>query len=290
MFLQLLIGSIMLGGIYGLLGLGYGIIYKTSGLMTFAQGELLMMGAFLGFTFFKLLKLPFIVALLATIIIMFLFGFFFEKMIIRTILGKGGSVIHVLLATIGVSIVLQNLAAIVWTSEIQQFPPIFNVEYLELGTIKVAPESISGIVVAVICMVLLHLFMNFTRLGTAMRAAAQDSSAANVCGINVSFAKGLSWAISSALAGICGIIIGPVYGIYMLMGALIGTKGFAAAVIGGYGSMYGSILGGMIIGVIETMTAGYISSSYKDFIVFFVFIVFLVVKPTGIFNEKIIES
>ena len=290
MFIQLLIGAIMLGGIYGLLGLGYGIIYKTSGLLTFAQGEVLMIGAFLGYTFFKLFHMPFLVALLATVVIMFVFGFVFEKTIIRTILGGGGTPIHVVLATIGISIALQNLAALIWTSEIQQFPPIFKVEYLEFGPVKVAPESISGIVVALASMVLLHLFMNYTKIGTAMRAAAQDSNAASVCGINVSFSKGLSWAISFALAGISGIIIGPVYGGYMLMGALIGLKGFAAAVIGGYGNMYGAILGGMIVGVIETMAAGYLSSSYKDFIAFFVFIVFLVIKPTGIFNEKIIES
>ena len=174
MFIQLLIGAIMLGGIYGLLGLGYGIIYKTSGLMSFAQGEILMIGAFLGYTFFKLFHLPFVVALLATMVIMFLFGFLFEKTIIRTILGRGGTPIHVVLATIGISIALQNVAAIIWTSEIQQFPPIFNVEYLEFGMVKVAPESISGIVVALGCMVLLHLFMNNTKLGTAMRAAALD--------------------------------------------------------------------------------------------------------------------
>jgi branched-chain amino acid transport system permease protein len=221
---------------------------------------------------------------------MFLFGFLIEKSIVRTILSRKGTAIHVVLATIGISIAMQNLAAIIWTSEIQQFPPIFAVEYLEWGIVKVAPESISGIVVGLVSMVLLHLFMNYTKLGTAMRAAAQDSNAAAVCGINVSFAKGLSWAISSGLAGICGIIIGPVYGVYMLMGALLGLKGFAAAVIGGYGNMYGAILGGIIIGVIETMAAGYLSSTYKDFIAFFVFIVFLVVKPSGIFNEKIIES
>lgn len=290
MFMHLLIGAIMIGSIYGLMGLGYSLIYRTSGLMSFTQGEFLMIGAFLGLTFYKIFKLPFVAALLITIIIMFLLGFLMEKTIIRTILAKRGTRIHIILATIGVSISLQNIAALVWTSEIQQFPQIFKVQYIDIGPVKAAPESIFGIVMGLVCMYLLHVFMTYTKIGTAMRASAQDSSAASVCGINVSLSKGLSWAISAALTGVCGIIIGPIYGVYMLMGALIGLKGFASAVIGGYGNMYGAILGGFIIGIIETMAAGYFNSSLKDFIAFSVFIIFLIIKPTGIFNAKIIEA
>jgi len=139
-------------------------------------------------------------------------------------------------------------------------------------------------------MILLQVFMSKTKMGTSMRAAAQLPDAASVCGINVPFTKGLTWAIAIMLAAIAGLMIGPVYGVQASMGYTIGLKGFAAAVIGGYGNMLGAVIGGFLVGFIETMAAGYIASDLKDFVSFLILIVFLIVKPTGIFNAKIIEQ
>jgi branched-chain amino acid transport system permease protein len=213
-----------------------------------------------------------------------------ERFIIRTILNKGGRAIQIVLATMGLSIILQNFAVIFFYSDVQVFPPIFKVQYLDFGIVRIAPESILGAVMAIVFMILLQFFMTKTKMGTAMRAAAQVPDAASVCGINVSFTKGLTWAISTMLTAMAGLMIGPVYGVQASMGYTIGLKGFAAAVIGGYGNMLGAVIGGFLMGFVETMAAGYIASDMKDFISFSILIVFLLVKPTGIFNAKIIEQ
>ena len=139
-------------------------------------------------------------------------------------------------------------------------------------------------------MILLHFFMTKTMLGTSMRAAAMDSLAAESCGINVSLSTGVTWGLAASLASLAGILIGPMYGVYSMLGATIGRKGFSGAVIGGYGNMYGAMLGGLLLGIAETMLAGYISSSYKNLLAYIVLIVFLFVKPTGIFNERAIQD
>lgn len=290
MLLSLLTGAIMIGAIYGLMGLACSLIYRASGLLSFAQGEFLMAGAFLGLTLFRDNNVPYPLTIIISILTMFIAGFLMEKFVIRTILGKGGRAIQIVLVTIGISIVLQNIASIFFSSDVQMFPSIFSTAFVDLGFVRVAPESILGIGMAIVFMLLLQFFMNGTKLGAAMRAAAQEPGAASVCGINVSFTKGLTWAISIMLAGVAGMLIGPIYGVHMGMGQTIGLKGFAAAVIGGYGNMLGAVIGGFIVGIVETFAAGYISSNMKDFVSFAILIIFLIVKPTGIFNAKIIEQ
>jgi len=289
-FIQILIGAIMIGSVYGLLALGYSLIYSASGLMTFVQGELLMIGAFFGLTFYKYLHLPFIVALLFTIVIMFGFGVLIERFIIRKLVKAGANIIFIVLATIALSIILQNVAMVIWGSNVFQFPPIFKVSRITIGNIQIVPESLMAIIIGLLVMALLHFFMNRTRFGTSMRAAAQDPMAARTLAINVSFTTGVTWGIASALAGVAGMIIGPVYGVHLNMGSMIGLKGFAGAVIGGYGNMYGAIFGSLVLGVIETFTAGFISSIYKDFISFFILILFLTIKPRGFFNAKVYDE
>lgn len=290
MFLNLLVGSVVIGGIYGLMGLGFSLIYRASGLLSFTQGEFLMLGGFLGLTFFKTLKLPFWLTLVLVIVILFISGFSMEKFIVRPVLKKKGKPIHVVLITIGVSIALQNLAMIVYATDIRMFPSIFKIMSVKIFGYNVSPESILCIAVALVSMVALHLFMTYTRQGIAMRAAAQDETAASAYGINVSFSKGLTWGIAGALSGIAGMLIGPVYGVHMGMGISVALKGFASAVIGGYGNLYGAIIGGLALGLIETFAGGYVSSQAKDFVAFLVLIIFLIAKPTGIFNAKIIEN
>jgi branched-chain amino acid transport system permease protein len=290
MFLPLLVGALMIGAIYGLMGLACSLIYRASALMSFAQGEFLMMGAFLGLILFRDNRIPYPITLLICIVTMLLAGFLMERFIIRIILNKGGRAIQIVLVTIGLSILLQNLAVIFFYSDVQMFPPILNVHYIDFGVVRIAPESIMGAAMAIVFMILLQFFMTRTKMGTAMRAAAQVPDAASVCGINVSFTKGLTWAISTMLTAMAGLMIGPVYGVQAGMGYTIGLKGFAAAVIGGYGNMLGAVIGGFFMGFVETMAAGYIASDMKDFVSFSILIVFLLIKPTGIFNAKIIEQ
>jgi len=286
-FTQVLVGAIAIGSIYGLVALGYSLIYTASGLMSFVQGELLMLGSFMGLTFYKYLKIPFYFALPLTMGCLFLIGVIIERYIIRRLQKAKTNLIFIVVATIALSIILKNFAMLAWGSNVFQFPPIFSVSLLKLGKVRIQPESIMAIVIALLVMIILHLFMTKTRLGTSMRAAAQDPIAAKTMSINVNRTTALTWGIASMLTGVGGILIGPIYGVSAEMGTLIGTKGFAGAVIGGYGNMYGAIVGSLLLGIIETFMAAYVSSMYKDFVSFFTLIIFLIFIPRGLFKGKV---
>lgn len=283
MFVQVLIASLVIGSIYGLIALGYSLIYKASAVMTFAQGDMLTLGAFLGYTFYGLLGIPFLILVM---VIMFSFGFLLEKGVINHIIKKNVLQIYTIFATIAVSYLIQNGALIVWGGDTKYFPSLFQIKSIKVFGIKIQTEAFLCITISLIGMLILHLFIKRTRLGTAMRAVALDRTAAKACGINVPVTIGITWGLSSAMAALAGILIGPVYGVYTTLGATIGRKGFASAVIGGYGNMVGAVVGGILLGIIETMTAAYVSSAYKDLIAYLVLLLFLFVKPTGIFNEK----
>ena len=290
MFTRLLLAALMNGCVYGMIGLGFSLIYRASGLMTMTQGELLMLGAFFGLTFYSYLGLPFVVAIVLTVAVMFLVGMAVERFAIRRVLKKHAPPIFVVLTTIAVSIIFQNSAMLTWGSKLFYFPSSFGENMIELKDgVRISPEYIVVLISSAAIMLGLHFFTTKSNFGTAMRSAAQDSLAASACGVNVPLTTGVTWGIAAVVAASTGIIIGPINGITYHMGSLIGMKGFAAAIVGGYGNMYGAICGGLLIGFVETFTAGYISSSYKDFIAFIVLFAFIAVKPTGLFNEKVIE-
>ena len=289
MFFQLLVSGLVLGGIYAMIALGYSLIYKASGLMNFVQGDLLTLGAFLGLTFYRMLKLPFAVSLVFTISIAFLIGVFIEWGVIRQLVGKRNlAPIYVVLATIALSYIIQNGSQLTWGSSAQHFPALFKNETVKIISREVQMESVFCIAAAAAIMGILHFFMKYTRLGTSMRAAAMDPLAARACGINVYINTGITWGLAAGLAAFGGMLIGPIYGVYSMLGANIGRKGFSSAVVGGYGNMYGAMVGGLLIGLLETFVAGYISSMYKDMIAYLVLLIFLFLKPTGIFNETAI--
>ena len=286
MFGQLLVGGIAVGCIYALIGLGYSLIYSASALMSFVQGEIFMLGAYVAYTIYVSLHIPFVLAVLLAIGIMCLFGIVLQRGMISPLLKRGAQQIHIVLATIGLSIFLKNFAMIVWGSDVKNFPSALGENPISIANISISPQQIAIVLVTIACMVGLHLFMSRTKLGTSLRAAAQDPMAAGVVGINVPLTVGIAWALAAALSAVAGILLAPIYGVYPKMGAILSTKGFAAAVLGGYGNMYGAIIGGLIFGVVETMAAGYISSSFKDIISFGVLILVLFVMPHGILKVK----
>lgn len=290
MFFTLLISGLVIGSIYGLIALGYSMIYKSSGLLSFMQGDIMTLGAFLGITFYSYLRLPFAASLLLVVILSVALGFLLEKGVIRPLLNKNVMAIYIVLATIAVSYIVQNGSMLVWGTITLNFPSIFGISTIKVGNINIQPEAIMCIAVGFLCMFLLQLYMNKTRMGTSMRAASMDAMAAESCGIDVSLSTGLSWGLSAGLAAVAGMLIGPLYGVYTTLGATIGRKGFSSAVIGGYGNMYGAIVGGIILGLVETFATSLISSTYRNLIAYVLLLVFLLVKPTGIFNEQAIKS
>ena len=286
MFTQVLLLGLVLGCIYGLIALGYSLIYRASGLMNFSQGDILTIGAFLGYTFYGVMGLPFIVSFVLVIAIEVMLGMLIERGVIRRLLGGNANAIYIVLATIAISYILQNGAMIAWGTKTQYFPSVFGIPSINLFGVNIQPEAAFCIVVSFIIMIALHIFTKYTKYGTAMRAAAMDPLAAKACGVNPSMTTALTWGISAAIAGFGGMLIGPVYGVYTTLGSTTGRKGFAGAVMGGFGNMYGALLGGVLLGVIETFVSSYVSSTYKDLVAYGLLLIFLYVKPTGIFNEK----
>lgn len=289
MIMKLIIGAMMIGCVYGVLGMGYSLIYKATGLMNLAQGEFLMFGAFVGLTFFKILKLPYLIAILGTFAVMFLIGYFIQCEIISRLLNKGAKYAYVILCTAALSMVLQNGAMAIWGKQIQYFPSVFSKSSIKFLGTNIAPESLMVLVISLVCMFALHFFLNKTKFGTAMRAAALNSKAASAVGINVPVTKGVVWGLSAGLAGVAGATLGPVYGAYPTLGALIGQKAFAGSVVGGYGNIYGAIVGGLFFGFLETLLSSFVTTTYKDLVSFGVLIVVMIFMPTGLFKEQVLE-
>lgn len=290
MLLQILVSGFVLGCVYGLIALGYSLIYKSSGLMNFVQGDVLTLGAFLGYTFYSVMGLPYWLALIFTILTAFMFGLFMERFVIRKLLSKSVLAIYIVLATIAIQYILQNTIQAIWSTKMLNYPQIFSISSVNIGGVMVQSESIFCIIMSFISMVGLQIFMKYTRFGTAMRASAMDAKAAQACGINTSLSTGISWGIAAGMAALAGILLGPIYGVFIMLGSTIGRKGFAGAIMGGYGNMYGAIVGGILLGLVETLVAGYLSSTYKDMIAYALLLLFLFVKPTGIFNERAITE
>ncbi len=289
MVLSLTISALVIGSVYGLIALGYSLIYSASGLMTFCQGEILMFGAFVGLSFYRYLNWPFALALVAAMLVMFIIGMLIERLLIRPILKRQAKDIYIVLATIALGIVLINSAQQIWGTTAVQFPSIFGMDVIVILGTKVQPEAFVCIFISTFAMVAIHLFMNKMKFGTSMRAAAMNPLASRSVGINVDITTGITWGLSCALAGVAGILLGPVQGVSISMGTTIGTKAFAAAVIGGYGNMYGAIIGGLIIGFTETFSAAYITSNYKDFITFGILALCMVFLPRGILKGDVYD-
>ena len=289
-FIQLAAGGLMVGAIYALVGMGYSLIYRASGLLTFAQGEYFMLGAFGIYTFFVLFDLPYPIAVIAVLLTMVGVGFASEKLLIGPLLRRGAGPIHIVIATIGLSIFLLNAAMMVWGSQGFHVPSTLGDMPIRIADVYLVPQNMAIVVIMFALMIALHIFMNKSRLGTTLRAAAQDKMAAAALGINVSLAVGLTWGIAVGLAGAAGLLIAPIYGVSAHMGLLVGLKGFAAAVIGGYGSIYGAVVGGLLVGLVETFTSGYIDSTMKDVIVFAFLLAVLFFKPTGLLANDMLED
>lgn len=290
MFLQILISGLVIGSTYGLIALGYSLIYKASGLMSFAQGDMLTFGAFLGYTLYSTFGIPFPITCIVVVVFMFFLGILVEKGIIRRLVQKHVLPIYTVLATIALQFIIQNGSQIVFGSETKYFPPILSTRSVDLFERSIQSEAVLCILASVLCMVILNMFITRTPLGTSMRAAAMDPIAAQACGIDVSLTTGLAWGLAAGMAAFAGMLLGPVYGVYTTLGAVIGRKGFTSAVIGGFGNMIGAIVGGLILGVVETFISAYASSAYKDIIAYALLLILLFVKPTGLFNERAITD
>jgi len=282
--LQVLISGISQGCIYGLIALGFVLIYKATETINFAQGELMMLGAFLGLTATVVMGLPYWAGVPVALAGMALAGLLIERAALRPILGQPA--FSVVMVTIGLGYLARGAVTMIpfWGTETHTLPTPFKEEVLYLGTLAIGMEQIVIVAATVALCAALYLFFRFTRVGIAMQAASQNQLAAYYMGIPVRRLNGLIWAISAAVAALAGILLAPITFVHVNMG-FIGLKAFPAAVVGGFGSLPGAIVGGLIIGVVESFSGVYLPEGFKDIAAYVMVLAMLVLKPNGIFGE-----
>ena len=281
MLWQQIISGVAVGCIYALVALGFVLIYKATEVVNFAQGEFMMIGAFVAYTLIALLKLPFLPALVFTLVFMFFFGIFLDRVMFRPLVGEGAFAL--VMVTLGLSFTLRSVAGMVWTYDTFDFPFVFSEKPLVLGSLVISTIHLTIIVSSVILMFLLYLFFKFTDIGIAMQATSQNQLAAYLMGIGVKKVFLLTWAISAVIAAMAGILIAPISFLHANMG-FIGLKAFPAAVLGGFGSIPGAIVGGLIIGLSENLAGMYLTTGFKNVFAYIILIVVLMIRPEGIFG------
>lgn len=285
-FLQLVISGIALGCIYGLIALGFVLIYKATETVSFAQGDLMMLGAFGGMVCMTVLGLPFWLSVLAAMTAMGLMGLLIERALIRPILGQPA--FSIVMLTIGVGYVARGLITMLpgIGTDTHVLPVPYKDALLQLGGLIIPVEQLMVMIfTAVLCAALFALF-RYTKLGIAMQASSQNQLAAYYMGIPVKRLNGLVWALAALMAAIAGLLLAPITFVHANMG-LIGLKAFPAAVVGGFTSLPGAIVGGMIIGVVESLAGFYLPEGFKDIAAYVVVLIMLMVKPNGLFGEQL---
>jgi branched-chain amino acid transport system permease protein len=304
-FIQQLANGLIVGSIYALIALGYTMVYGILGLINFAHGEVTMIGAMITITILNILlgfqpdwSPVFLVTLSLCISIPFcmLLGFTIERVAYRPL--RNAPKLAPLITAIGVSIVLQNVAMMIWGRGYQPFPNILPNQSIEFLGAHLTPIKIAIVFISAIVLIGLWLLVNKTRLGRAMRATAQNPQVATLMGVNINHVISTTFIIGSSLAALAGTMIGANYGqADPYMGFILGLKAFSAAVLGGIGNLQGAVLGGLLLGVIESLGAGYIGSltggflgsNYQDIFAFLVLILVLVFRPSGLLGEHVAE-
>lgn len=290
-FISYLFNGISLGSIYAVIALGYTMVYGIARMLNFAHGDVIMVGGYMVFIFMTNLGLPAIVSILGAMLVCTILGIVIERLAYKPL--REAPSLAVLITAIGVSYLLQNLALLIFGSSPKSFTSVVNIAPIRLfdGQLVIKAETLVTIVVSGVIMTGLMLFVNRTKTGHAMLAVSEDQGAAQLMGINVNATISLTFAIGSALAAIAGALLCSAYPtLSPTTGAMPGIKAFVAAVFGGIGSIPGAMIGGVLLGVIESLSKAYISSQMADAIVFGVLIVVLLVKPTGILGKKINEK
>ncbi|MDD4564194.1 MAG: branched-chain amino acid ABC transporter permease [Eubacteriales bacterium] len=288
-FLQQIVNGISLGSIYALIALGYTMIYGIIKLINFAHGDIYMIGAYIGFAVTTYTNLGFFPALIIAMAGCTVLGVTIEKIAYRPL--RNASRIAVLITAIGMSFFLEYTMMFFVGAEVRSYPMILSKKTFNFGDILINIQQIYIVLTAVALMILLQFIVHKTKTGKAMRAVSVDKEAAQLMGINVNTTISFTFAIGSAFAGAAGVLVGIYYNsIDPLMGMMPGLKAFVAAVFGGIGNIPGAMIGGLGIGIMETLISGYGNSMYRDAAVFALLIIILIVKPTGLLGKNTREK
>ena len=293
MFEQQLVNGFTLGLIYALIAVGYTMVYGVIELINFAHGEIYMLGAFLTLSFLST-GMPLVLAVILAMLAVAAIGVLLDIVAYRPL--REAPRLAALITAIGMSIFLQNLAMIIWGSRPlpfprQALPAFFGEPAFSFSDVTISWMQVIIYVVALLLMVALNLIITKTRIGTAMRALAQNRTAAALMGINVNRVISFTFALGSGMGAVAGVMVSMYYNtMYPTMGYLAGVKAFAAAVLGGIGSVPGAMLGGVVLGIAETLGAGYISSPYRDGVAYAVMILVIIFRPSGFLGRSMVEK
>lgn len=291
-FIKQLINGVQVGSIYALVALGYTMVYGIVKLINFAHGDFIMVGAYTALLSIPLLLsagVPAWLSVILAVAVCALLGVATERIAYKPL--RNSPSLSVLITAIAVSLFLENLCLILFKSTPRSFPPAFVMDAINIGSVQIGGTTLLTIIISVISMVGLQLFVKKTKMGKAMRAVSEDSQAAMLMGISSNTTISLTFAIGSGLAAIAAVMYCSAYPIAdPYMGSMLGLKAFIAAVLGGIGIIPGAMLGGFVVGIVESLTKAYISTQLADAVVFGILIVVLLVKPTGIFGKNIGEK
>lgn len=275
------------GSIYALIAIGFSIIHNATGIVNFAQGEFVMLGGMMMITFHSFLGLGMPTAFALSVLSVALVGMLLERGPVRH--SRSSSIAVLVLITIGASIFIKGLSMHIWGKSAMALPPFSGEAPIRFLQAAITPQSLWIFGITILAVALLHLFFCHTLVGRAMRASAANPNAARLAGISASRMVMLSFMLSGGLGAMAGIMIAPITTTSYDVGVMLGLKGFSAAILGGYGSMPGAILGGILLGVSESLSAGLISSEYKDAIAFLILILVLIFRPAGIMGQSAIK-
>lgn len=283
MFNQLVVSGLMIGSIYALIALGFSITFTSTKILNFAHGEMVMLGALLGVTFFSELQFPYPLAMLLIMVIVAGVAILFERLVLHPIMSRGGHSHNLIISTLAAAFFISNAAELVWgKDDLYAKPPLGNEPIALLGAYFI-PQSFLVFAVALVFLLAVWFFYEKTTTGRSFRAVAINRDAASLMSINVKRVMMLTLGLSGVLAAVSGLVFSPITNANAYIGMPLGIKGFAAALIGGLSSSRGSVAGGFILGLFEAFCSGYISSGYKDALAFTALLVVLFVKPEGLF-------
>lgn len=290
-YLQLVINGLVVGSIYSLVALGFVIIYKATKVVNFAQGELVMAGAYVCFSLTVQFQVPFLAAFLMTLAFSVVLGLAIERLVLRPLIGE--PIISVIMVTVGLSSVLKALVQLLWGTQLRAYPQVLPQEPVFIAGLPVSPVYIAAFALSVVLFLVFSAFFKYSRLGVAMRATALDQQAAQSMGIGIKNIFALSWCIAAVVSSIGGVILGNINGINSQLGHL-GLKVFPAVILGGLDSLLGAALGGLIIGVLENVCDGAAKDLFglggvREVAAFVVLVVILMIRPYGLFGTKQIE-
>ena len=280
-----IIFGVTIGVVYGMVALGISLIYSGLDIVHFAHGEIYMFGAFFGLVMAKDMSIPYPAALIGAMILAGLMGMLIERVFYRRLTRSGGGYtvagMGMIICGFGMSVALMNVAFLIWGADAKPFSINLGMP-LQISNISIPQSYLLTAVVSFALMGLLHFFLKYTKIGLAVRAVAQNKDIAYLMGINVPVFISLIFGLACALAAAAGVLIGPMQSVQVEMGYLMLMKAFAAAVVGGFGSLPGALLGGILVGIFENLGAAYISPSHKDIYAFLLLILVLMIRPSGL--------